>query len=130
MTIIKDDENSDDKDDANDTQATSEECEDSYLEVARPRRSHHHWENRLDNILTKKGLKILIINDCQDFSSSPTKLRNFLLKKIDWEKYPRSDVFFMKSKFSQVGFPLCHACIQLQLECALEVTTALLRSVI
>ena len=59
VTIIKDDENSDDKDDANDTQATSEECEDSYLEVARPRRSHHHWENRLDNILTKKGLKIL-----------------------------------------------------------------------
>ena len=27
-------------------QATSEECDDSYLEVARPRRSHHHWENR------------------------------------------------------------------------------------
>ena len=28
-------------------QATSEECEDSYFEVARPRRSHHHWEDRL-----------------------------------------------------------------------------------
>ena len=27
-------------------QATSEECDDSYLEVARPRRSHHHWESR------------------------------------------------------------------------------------
>ena len=55
----KDDENSDEKDDANDAQATSEGCEDSYLEVARPRRSHHHWENRLDYMLTKTGLKTL-----------------------------------------------------------------------
>ena len=44
---VKDNENSND---ANAAQATSEECEDSYLEVARPRRSHHHWENRFDHI--------------------------------------------------------------------------------
>ena len=52
----RDDENIKDKNDANDAQATSEGCEDSYLEVARPRRSHHHWENRLDSD-----------NDYQDF---------------------------------------------------------------
>ena len=60
----KDDENSDEKDDENNAQATSEGCEDSYLEVARPRRSHHHWENRFQNH----------DNAYQDFSLSPTKL--------------------------------------------------------
>ena len=45
---VKDNEN---RADANDAQATSEECEDSYLEVARPRRSHHHWENRFEHML-------------------------------------------------------------------------------
>ena len=45
---VKDNEN---RADANNAQATSEECEDSYLEVARPRRSHHHWENRFEHML-------------------------------------------------------------------------------
>ena len=54
-----DGDNKNEKDDANDAQATSEGCEDSYFEVARPRRSHHHWENRLDYMLTEAGLKTL-----------------------------------------------------------------------
>ena len=55
---VKDKENSND---ANDAQATSEECEDSYLEVARPRRSHHHWENRFDYITSITFMLLLMI---------------------------------------------------------------------
>ena len=51
-------------------QATSEECDDSYLEVARPRRSHHHWENRF-KLLKITSILFLIDqfrkkSDCSD----------------------------------------------------------------
>ena len=52
----------------------------------------------------QERFKNLIINDCQDFSSSPTKLRNFLLKKVDWEKYPRSDFFLWRASFPRSDF--------------------------
>ena len=61
----KDDENSDEKGDHNGAQATSEGCEDSYLEVARPRRSHHHWENRWIVTMIIKTFKGVLPNSLE-----------------------------------------------------------------
>ena len=117
----KDDENSDEKGDHNGAQATSEGCEDSYLEVARPRRSHHHWENRFQNHdnCHWQWLSRLLIESYQTHGkdrSGHCCSKHSWIPGQTWYQLNREGVnklYFLTLfwKLSQVGFPLCHACI-------------------